>query len=63
MPPEHRDEYRQLSTETLEWMLHEVRKHHDEILVMKTQRQIFGFIGGAISGAAIELVLKFAFHL
>lgn len=67
MPPERRNEYRSLSLETLEWMLGEVRKHHDDLLVMKTQHAIYsgagGFIGGIISGVLVLLIARYVFHV
>lgn len=59
MPP--REEYRQLSVETLDWMLSEVRRNHDDILIMKTERRvvsaIFGGLFGVLGSGLIELVI------
>lgn len=62
MPPDNREEYRQLSVETLQWMLNEVRKHHDDILIMKTERRMLSCVFGGLSAIVVELVAKFVFH-
>lgn len=61
MPP--REEYRQLSVETLDWMLSEVRRNHDDILIMKTERRIvsatYGSLFGIMGSVAAELVIHY----
>lgn len=41
----HNDPYRTLTVETMQWMFEEIRKNHDDILVIKTK---FGLISGLI---------------
>lgn len=55
------DEYRLLNIETISWLTSEVRKLHDEILVLKVKfffvSAICGLVGGIIATVIGGLIL------
>lgn len=61
--PSDRDEYRELGVEVLHGLLKECRKNSDEILIMKTQKQMLSGTVALIVTVVVNLIIKFVFHI
>lgn len=53
------EEYRLHHIESLKWLTDEVKKNHDDILVIKTKMAVYSLMFGAASSIITTLLTKF----